>query len=451
MPSSTILFRRYYYKLYLYPNMVSPLLVCTPAIALLVTPTYVRIATTRIHLLTSLATLRTMLSSQGMMSQQRTIAGQRTIPKEASNKRKRARDSLDAPVQPKGSMTGSAGASARFKNPFAKGAVSAGNAMSTEIAKPRDAVTAYLIPPGTIPPHPPQSYDSILPTHLQYSAYQQSAEPLEEPPRSPTPTITASGTETNPEASDACIDPAIVLDSDLLIASLAKAKPGQQPGASRQPNDAVPMRSTPASRFSLTTSKPNFAIPSNLTVPNLQAPPNGPKSIQSASNGRAAAIPRWLTDAITRLEAEARRLQEEVDNTRHTIKDQNVEMKALRDEIATLHEAQGQNTKDVGEIRTGLESLSSTVTEVVGRIDTINAAPLGDVKPIVAKPITTKKRRGKESATGENSGMTFINERDNTWNVSKVTRHPCRSTHLRLDRCSSMLPESHWGPCATRD
>lgn len=49
-------------------------------------------------------------------------------------------------------MTGSTGASARFKNPFAKGAVSAGNAMSTEIAKPHDVVMAYLIPPGATPP-----------------------------------------------------------------------------------------------------------------------------------------------------------------------------------------------------------------------------------------------------------------------------------------------------------
>lgn len=256
----------------------------------------------------------------------------------------------------------------------------------------------------------------------------------------------ASRTEIDPEASDACIDPAIVLNSDLLIASLAKVKPGQQPSTSRQPNNTVPTWSTPVSRFSLTTSKP-IAIPS----PNLQAPLNGSKSIQSALNGKAAAIPKWLMDVITQLEAKARRLQEEVDNTCHMIKDQNVEIKVLCNEIANLHEAQGQNTKDMGEICTGLESLSSRVTEAVGRINTINTAPPGDVKLIVAKPITTKKHHGKESATGEDSGMTFINKRDNTWNVGKITRHPCQSTHLRLDHYLSMLPESHWGSCTTRD
>ena len=83
--------------------------------------------------------------------------------------------------------------------------------------------------------------------------------------------------------------------------------------------------------------------------------------------------------------------------------------------------------KDVGEICTGLQSLSSTVTEVVGRLEMINAAPpsLGNVKLIVAQLITRKNCHIKLE-----DEMIFINERDNTWNVSEVTRYAFQSTHL---------------------
>ncbi|KAG8221452.1 hypothetical protein J3R82DRAFT_1655 [Butyriboletus roseoflavus] len=101
----------------------------------------------------------------------------------------------------------------------------------------------------------------------------------------------------------------------------------------------------------------------------------------------------------------------------------------LHDEIATLHEAQGQNTKDMKEIHTGLQSLSSMVTEVIGRLETINLnmASLSDMKPVVAgNPITEKKHWSKQSATnGEDSGVTFRNERDNVWNVNETAICQC--------------------------
>ncbi|KAF8551361.1 hypothetical protein OG21DRAFT_1524511 [Imleria badia] len=240
------------------------------------------------------------------------------MPKKSSNKHKRARDSLDVSIQPtgKGLVTMTAGlVGARFKNPFLKGAISTGNVTSAEITRPDDAATAYLIPSGAIPPHPPQSYDSLLPKHRQYAAFQQPTEP--EQAHSPAPAIMASGTETNAGVSDACIDPAII-ESDLIVASLVKANTGQQhqAGTGKQLND--PPIATPSS--------------SKSAVTNSQAPPLnglGPESIQSASKGKAATIPK---------------LQEEVDNNNHTIQDQEGKIKTLRDKIATLQEAQGQHT-----------------------------------------------------------------------------------------------------------
>ena len=171
------------------------------------------------------------------------------------------------------------------------------------------------------------------------------------------------------------------------------------------------MCSTPASRFLLATSK-YVAKPSNLVVTNSYVVfPNKPKSIQSVSSEKATAIPKWLMDVITQLEAEAKKLQEEVDNTFHTIQDQNNKIKMLHDEIVVLHEEQGQNTKNMAEIHTSLHSLSSMVTEVVGRLEMINVAPssVGNVKPIATKLTTTeKKHHGKPFVAGE---VTFINER----------------------------------------
>lgn len=96
-----------------------------------------------------------------------------------------------------GPVTGSAGGDARFKNPFLKSTRSTSNTTSTKITKPYNAATMYLIPPDTIPPHPSQSYDSLLPKQQQYAAFQQSAEPPEEQACSPTPAITMSRTEMN--------------------------------------------------------------------------------------------------------------------------------------------------------------------------------------------------------------------------------------------------------------
>ncbi|KAF8433343.1 hypothetical protein L210DRAFT_3507097 [Boletus edulis BED1] len=359
------------------------------------------------------------------------------MPKEPSNKHKRARDSSDASIQhcqPKGLGTGSAGLGARFKNPFSKGTVSTRNAMSTEIAKPYpDAATASFIPLDAIPPHPLQSYDSLLPKHQQSVGFRQATEHPEEPAHSPTPGIAVIKTNA-PGFSDACLDPDII-KSDLITTSLVKANISQlHPDTGKQLKGIILMHPAPASRFSLTTSK-RVAKPSNSTATNLQAAfPNGPKSIQSVSNGKAATIPKWLTDTITQLETEAQRLQEEVDNTHNMIQDQNSEIRMLCDEIATLHEAQDQNTKEVGDIHTGLQSLSSMVTEVVGKLETINMASLslGDMKPVVTKPITEKKlHHGKQSGTGE---VTFINKRDNTWNAVGVNAsHEIKTLHPHSD------------------
>lgn len=138
-------------------------------------------------------------------------------------------------------------------------------------------------------------------------------------------------------------------------------------------------------------------------------------------------------DAITQLKAQAQRLQEEVDSNHHTIQDQNGKIKMLHEEIATLHEAQGQNMKDMGEIHTGFQNLSLTVTDIVGRLETINVAPLSlsNVKSVKC----CVKLEGK---------ATFVNKRNNTWNVSEVIRYAIWSAHLEYCN-SSGITLTHGG------
>lgn len=53
-----------------------------------------------------------------------------------------------------------------FKNPFA-----ALGSTSKHPASHKTVQVAHLVPPESLPPHPPQSFDAMLPQHKRYDAY----------------------------------------------------------------------------------------------------------------------------------------------------------------------------------------------------------------------------------------------------------------------------------------
>jgi hypothetical protein len=199
-----------------------------------------------------------------------------------------------------------------------------------------------------LPPHPPQSYDSLLPKHQQYAALQRFAEAPEERAATPSPipfleSVAEARQITSAFDPNTCLDPAII-ESDALVASIAKKNPRPvqelRQHATMTPDQSNPEASSivPASRFSLASK----AITTRPNVTARQAPSTAPANAKNAINtlsiqsGKPAVIPKWLTDTITRLEAEVQKLQEQLDDTKCTIHVQSTEIKTLRVEMNAL-------------------------------------------------------------------------------------------------------------------
>ena len=53
-----------------------------------------------------------------------------------------------------------------FKNPFAALGSTSEHPVSHKTVR-----VAHLVPPESLPPHPPQSFDAMLPQHKRYDAY----------------------------------------------------------------------------------------------------------------------------------------------------------------------------------------------------------------------------------------------------------------------------------------
>jgi regulator of replication initiation timing len=228
-----------------------------------------------------------------------------------------------------------------------------------------------------LPPHPPQSYDSLLPKHQQYAALQRFAEAPEERAATPSPipfleSVAEARQITSAFDPNTCLDPAII-ESDALVASIAKKNPRPvqelRQHATMTPDQSNPEASSivPASRFSLASK----AITTRPNVTARQAPSTAPA--------------KWLTDTITRLEAEVQKLQEQLDDTKCTIQVQSTKIKTLRVEMNALHKAQSQNKKEIAGTHTNLQTISAAVTDVVGRLETIDVNMNAEAKPIVER------------------------------------------------------------------
>ena len=256
-----------------------------------------------------------------------------------------------------------------------------------------DNTITHLVPPNVIPPHPSKPYDLKR-------RKEQAPETASDP---------------GPISIDPNIDPAIY-DLDMLIraGNIPHTREMELNLKALPASEASPPIAAPTSRFSL-VSKPVATLP---TLNAISATNN--INMQPASSAKPVTIPRWLTDTIARLEAQTQQLQEELRDTRDEM---STKIRTLNDEMGKLREMQDKSAADT---RTDLQTISSTVTQVVDKLATIDANAVAlacEVKPNIPdlKPIAGKKRRGKKNLIAGGDGeLVVINERDNMWNVSEI-------------------------------
>lgn len=322
-----------------------------------------------------------------------------------------------------------------FKNPFpALGSTSAPPVVHNM------APVAHLVPLESIPPHPPQSFDAMLPQSQRYDAYMR-----------PDGIEAKLSERNNPSAgpADVPIDPALEATRELDVPS---PNQGYDPDTTRMPPpatnqtipsklasaaiikspfDALSTRLTSTNPFHmLSSTRERSATPQNtnsisptltsssLTLSAAFTTPDGSNSSSEAlrvsaankqgagtpsltkpTTGTRAVIPKWLTDTITRLENEMKALKEKQDEATDIIDEQGREIDKLRLELQMLHNGHNQLGEDVEKARTLLDSVSSNV-------DVITKSLEGSSEPSKSKTA---------QAVSDNS-------KDNIWNVSDLGR-----------------------------
>ncbi|KAG1841925.1 hypothetical protein DFJ58DRAFT_856149 [Suillus subalutaceus] len=270
-----------------------------------------------------------------------------------------------------------------FKNPFpALGSTSAPPVVHNM------APLAHLVPLESIPPHPPQSFDAMLPQSQRYDAYMR-----------PDGIEAKLSERNNPSAgpADVPIDPALEATRELDVPS---PNQGYDPDTTRMPPpatnqtipsklasaaiiespfDALSTRLTSTNPFHmLSSTRERSATPQNtnsisptltsssLTLSAAFTTPDGSNSSSEAlrvsaankqgagtpsltkpTTGTRAVIPKWLTDTITRLENEMKALKEKQDEATDIIDEQGREIDKLRLELQMLHNGHNQLGEDV--------------------------------------------------------------------------------------------------------
>ncbi|KAG0693989.1 hypothetical protein DFH29DRAFT_1006730 [Suillus ampliporus] len=279
-----------------------------------------------------------------------------------------------------------------FKNPFA--------ALESTSAPPVDhntAPVAHLVPPESILPHPPQSFDAMLPLDQRYDAYmRRSSGPadvpidpaLEAPHELDTPSLIQGYDPDTKRMPPPAANQSI--PSTLVNAAIIQVK---------SPFDTLSTRLAGTNPFNmLSSTRERSATPQNINslrgdqqpidrVQELRISPNQPLAHEPSS-------PKWLTDTITCLENEMKALKEKQDETTDIIDEQAREIDKLRLELQTLHDGHDQLGEDVEKTRTLLDSVSSNV-------DVITKSLQGSSEPSKSKAAR---------AVSDNS-------KDNIWNM----------------------------------
>jgi len=318
-----------------------------------------------------------------------------------------------------------------FKNPFA-----ALESMSAPPVGHKTAPIAHLVPLESIPPHPPQSFDAMLPQDQHYDAYMHPD------------VMEAKLSEVNNCSSgpaDIPIDPALQAPHELDTLSLIQ---GYDPDTERMPPpatsqsipfmlasaaiikspfDTLSTRPTSTNPFNmLSSTRERSATPQNtnsisltltsssLTLSTAFTTPDGSHSSSVASHvsatnregagtpsltkpttGTRAVIPKWLTDTIMRLENKMKALKEKQDEATDIIDEQARKIDTLRLELQTLHNGHDQLGEDVKKTHTLLDSVSSNVN-------------------VITKSLQGSSEPSKSKAAQAVSD----NSKDNIWNVS---------------------------------
>ncbi|KAG0693415.1 hypothetical protein DFH29DRAFT_1007306 [Suillus ampliporus] len=307
---------------------------------------------------------------------------------------------------------------------------------------------AHLVPPGSIPPHPPQSFDHMLPHHQRYDAYMRPASTDPDPKP-------LEMKDTPSESNNIPIDPAI-REQESTIRSMELPRDHSTdieripppPAKFNQSTRCAPANIT---KKSLTTSAPSnnpfdvfstgsrleSASPtstvSSLTLSAALTTPSRSTSVapqlsagnrhvsvtptESITSTRAAVvIPKWLTDTIRCLENDVKSHKEKLEETEDLLQEQTEELNELRQLIATLRDDQTQLGEDVDKTRVSLDSVCSN-------IDVITKSLQGSGEPSKVKVA---------HAAGENA-------KDNIWNTG------VRKTFLKAIGVmkASMIKEYH--------
>lgn len=228
----------------------------------------------------------------------------------------------------------------------------------------------HLVPPESIPPHPPQSFNAMLPQQQRYDAYMQ-----------PDSLNTQESAETSPpicEGANIPIDPAIAVQEDSSpqghssnaericmppppVESTQRRVPTNIAGGNTNPFDlSIRPTTAVANPFTLlsremsvvpqknsesvspTLTEFSLAPSTALTTPNSLrsssvAPPTSADDKRIAFNltrtepivGTRAAIPKWLTDTIKRLENELKSQRQKLEEAEDVIHEQAEELVEL--------------------------------------------------------------------------------------------------------------------------
>ncbi|KAG1819285.1 uncharacterized protein BJ212DRAFT_1298510 [Suillus subaureus] len=244
------------------------------------------------------------------------------------------------------------------------------------------AAVTHLVPPGSLPPHPPQSFNHMLPHHQQYDAYMC--------PTSTDPKLEPLDTRDTPSESDAVlIDPAIQ-EQDTNIEqmppppakfnqfaptkkSLATSAPSNNPfdvfTTGTRLESASPMLTTSSLTLldALTTPSCLSSVAPQLSASNRHISATPTKSI--VSTHAAVVIPKWLTDTIRCLKNDVKSHKEKLEETKDLLQEQTVELNELRQLIATLHNDQTQLGEDIDKTRISLDSVHLNIDVITKSLE----------------------------------------------------------------------------------
>ncbi|KAG1735305.1 uncharacterized protein EDB91DRAFT_1083758 [Suillus paluster] len=246
---------------------------------------------------------------------------------------------------------------------------------SSQLINQQTAPVPHLVPPESMPPHPPQSFDAMLPQHQHYDAYTQPDSQNTQESASP---LLHEGGSMNPFA---LTHPITAVVHPFTLSSQEMSVIPQKCSESVLPT---------LIEFSLTPSTA-LMTPNSLRSSSV-APPTSAGDKQIAATltqtepiaGAQVAIPKWLMDTITQLEHELKSQKQKLEEAGDIIHEQVEELVELPHQVTILHDAQNQ-LED--------ESLSSNVD-------------------VVKKTLQSSTKSSKSKAAQAISD----NSKDNIWN-----------------------------------